>query len=105
MSDRKTRLQQLKADLLARLDRYQAHQHRDTGALDADFAEQAVQRQNDEVVDGLEAEVRARLNEVNHALARIADGAGEQCEACGETIDPERLVVLPHTTVCVNCAE
>ena len=105
MTDRKQRLEELKADLLQRLERYQAHQHRDAGALEADFAEQAVQRQNDEVVDGLEAEVRDTLNQVNHALARIADGVGETCEQCGKAINPERLDALPRSTLCIGCAD
>lgn len=105
MTDRKQRLEELKADLLGRLEKYEAHQHRETGALEADFAEQAVQRQNDEVVDGLEAEVRATLNQVNHALARIADGVGDQCESCGKSINPDRLAALPRSTLCIDCAE
>ena len=105
MSDRKTRLDELKADLLARLDRYEAHQHREAGALEADFAEQAVQRQNDEVVDGLETEVRTQLNQVNHALARISDGEGDNCEKCGGAINPERLTAVPQATLCISCAD
>lgn len=105
MTERKKRLQELKADLLQRLEKYEAHQHRQTGALEADFAEQAVQRQNDEVVDSLESEVRAALNQVNHALARIADGVGEQCEKCGKAINPDRLDALPRSTLCIDCAQ
>lgn len=105
MSDRKTRLDELKTDLLARLDRYEAHQHREAGALEADFAEQAIQRQNDEVVDGLETEVRAQLNQVNHALARLSDGDGDSCEKCGAVISPERLSAVPQATLCIGCAD
>lgn len=105
MTDRHTRLQELKSDLLQRLDRYEAHQHREAGALEPDFAEQAVQRQNDEVVDGLESEVRAQLNQVNHALARIADGTGNDCEKCGATIQPERVDAVPQATLCIDCAD
>ncbi|MDC0662071.1 TraR/DksA family transcriptional regulator [Marinobacter sp. SS21] len=105
MSDRKTELQVLKADLLARLKRYQAHQHREDGAIPRDFAEQAIETQNDEVVDGLEAESRAELAQVNHALERIEAGEGDDCERCGKPIDPRRLQILPYTTFCVSCAE
>lgn len=105
MTDRLTRLQELKSDLLQRLDRYEAHQHREAGALEPDFAEQAVQRQNDEVVDGLETEVRDRLNQVNHALARLSDGEGNSCEGCGQPIDDQRLEAIPYATRCVACAD
>lgn len=105
MSDRKSELETLRADLKARLSRYEAHQHREDGALDKDFEEQANQTQNDEVVDSLETETRTELVQIERALERIANGVGDECELCGEAIDPRRLQVLPYTTVCVDCAE
>lgn len=104
MNNRNTELETLKADLQARLARYQAHQRRETGALDKDSEERATQTQNDEVVDSLEQETRNELAQIAHALDRIDKGVGDQCEKCGEDIDPRRLQVLPYTTVCVNCA-
>lgn len=104
MSDRKLVLEELRIDLAERLKRFQAHQHREDGALDPDFSEQAVERQNDEVVDGLENEVRAELIKVNRALERIEEGIGDECEKCGAAINPERLKVLPYATFCVACA-
>ncbi|GHD46376.1 RNA polymerase-binding transcription factor DksA [Marinobacter persicus] len=104
MSDRKSELETLKAELESRLNRYHAHQHRENGPLEKDFEEQASQTQNDEVVDSLENEAREELAQVNHALERITAGEGNECEKCGEPIDPRRLQVLPYTTVCVNCA-
>lgn len=105
MNNRKSELETLQADLEARLARYHAHQHREGGALDKDFEEQASQTQNDEVVDSLETETRSELAQIAHALDRINHGLGGECEKCGEEIDPRRLQVLPYTTVCVNCAD
>jgi RNA polymerase-binding transcription factor DksA len=105
MTDRKSELETLRADLTARLSRYEAHQHREGGALDKDFEEQATQTQNDEVVDSLETETRSELAQIEHALARIDNGVGDECESCGKAIDPRRLQVLPYTTVCVDCAQ
>lgn len=105
MSDRKSELETLRADLKARLSRYEAHQHREGGALDKDFEEQATQTQNDEVIDSLETETRAELAQIERALERIESGVGDECESCGEAIDPRRLQVLPYTTLCVDCAE
>ncbi|MFL1465379.1 TraR/DksA family transcriptional regulator [Marinobacter sp. HN1S83] len=105
MTNRQSELETLRADLKARLSRFEAHQHREDGALEKDFEEQAVQTQNDEVVDSLETETRSELRQIEHALARIAEGLGDECEHCGEAIDPRRLQVLPYTTVCVQCAE
>ncbi len=105
MSDRKSELETLRADLKARLEKYEAHQHREDGALEKDSEDQAVQVQNDEVVNSLEEEARIELGQVEHALARLANGQGDECEKCGEKIDPQRLQVLPYTSVCVKCAE
>lgn len=104
MTNRKAELETLRADLKARLSRFEAHQHREDGALDKDFEEQATQTQNDEVVDSLETETREELVQIERALERIDQGLGDECESCGEPIDPRRLQVLPYTTVCVDCA-
>jgi len=104
MTNRKTELETLRADLRARLSRFEAHQHREDGALDKDFEEQATQTQNDEVVDSLETETREELRQIERALDRIDSGLGDECESCGEFIDPRRLQVLPYTTLCVDCA-
>ncbi len=104
MANRQSELETLKADLEARLARYQAHQRREAGGHGKDFEEQASQTQNDEVVDSLEAETRAELQQIDHALERIEQGVGNECEQCGNDIDPRRLQVLPYTTVCVDCA-
>ncbi len=105
MSNRKIELEALRADLTARLERFEAHQQRKDGALDKDSEEQAQQTQNDEVVDSLEEETRVELGQIKTALERIEHGVGDECEVCGEAIDPKRLQVLPYTTVCVDCAE
>lgn len=104
MNNRQSELETLRTDLKARLSRFEAHQHREGGALEKDFEEQAVQTQNDEVVDSLEIETRSELAQIEHALERLKQGMGDKCERCGETIDPRRLQVLPYTTVCVACA-
>ena len=75
MANRKSELETLKADLEARLSRYQAHQRREAGALEKDFEEQASQTQNDEVVDlGAGDDVRQRHpnppSTATHAAAR-----------------------------------
>lgn len=105
MSNRKSELETLRAELKARLEKYEAHQHRQGGALEKDSEEQAVQTQNDEVVNSLEEEARIELVQVEHALERLANGQADECEQCGNKIDPRRLQALPYTSVCVKCAE
>jgi DnaK suppressor protein len=49
------------------------------------------------------AENKARSLEV--ALRKAEEGDYGLCEVCGETIDPARLAILPHTKRCINCAQ
>jgi DnaK suppressor protein len=105
MADRKGALEGLRDELIERLDRYRAHKERRAGPLDKDMEEQAVEVQNDDVVDYLENEAEEELRQVMHALQRIQQGKGSECERCGEAIDPQRLEALPYTNVCVECAE
>ncbi|HSM57732.1 MAG TPA: TraR/DksA family transcriptional regulator [Candidatus Sulfomarinibacteraceae bacterium] len=46
---------------------------------------------------------RERLEQVQNALQRLDDGTYGYCMSCGENISPERLEILPHATLCVNC--
>lgn len=70
----------------------------------ADFAEQAVQRQNDEVLQGLLEEAEAGLLAVRHALVRLEEGRYGQCLGCGEPIHLPRLQAMPAAELCLACA-
>ncbi len=105
MADRKGELQGLRDDLIERIERYRAHKEQRGGALDKDMEEQAIELQNDEVVDALEREAEEELRQVMHALVRIDTGEGDVCEACEEPIAPERLDAVPFTSLCRQCAE
>ena len=73
--------------------------------LSKDFAEQAVQAENDEVLDYLGNVTRSEIEQVKQAIARIDKGGYGVCEICGEAIKKERLKALPFTKICINCAE
>lgn len=45
------------------------------------------------------------LAEIEEALEQLELGIYGRCERCGKPIEPERLAVLPHTTVCSQCAQ
>lgn len=66
--------------------------------------EQAIELQNDEVVDALEREAEEELRQVMQALGRIEAGEGDTCQVCEEPIGPERLAAVPFTTLCRECA-
>ena len=70
-----------------------------------DSAEQAQERENDEVVDAIGNETAQSIRSVTAALERIADGSYGICESCGEKIGPARLEIVPEATRCVACAE
>jgi DnaK suppressor protein len=47
---------------------------------------------------------RARLADVEAALARRADGGYGICQSCGRPIAPERLAARPSARTCIDCA-
>jgi DnaK suppressor protein len=45
------------------------------------------------------------LAEIDEVLQQLDMGLYGLCEKCGRPIEPERLAVLGHTTVCSQCAQ
>lgn len=100
----RTRLQSRRAELRHR----QARVERDRGhteePLEADFAEQAVQRQNDAVLEGIDEAALSEIAEIDAALARIDEGHYGSCSRCRAPIAPQRLLAMPQAVTCVKCA-
>src|SRR5580698_6114494 len=48
---------------------------------------------------------RAKIKEIDDALARLADRSYGVCEECGLEIGEERLEALPFTRVCRDCQQ
>jgi RNA polymerase-binding transcription factor DksA len=71
----------------------------------ADFAEQATERQNDEVLEALLAESEGALRQVERARERLQAGTYGQCERCGEAIGAARLAAMPMAECCLGCAQ
>lgn len=76
-----------------------------TQSHSGDSAEQAQERENDEVVDAIGNETAQSIRDIQSALARIEEGTYGQCESCGGQISQGRLEVIPEATRCVNCAD
>ena len=72
--------------------------------LDKDFAEQATQAENDEVLDGLGNAARKEIEMLKQAIFMIDKGQYGVCQVCGEPISPERLKVIPYSSMCIKCA-
>ncbi|GAB4451210.1 MAG: hypothetical protein Kow00120_21560 [Anaerolineae bacterium] len=45
------------------------------------------------------------LREVEEALKRFEKGTYGVCDNCGKVIDIARLEAIPHTSLCMRCAE
>jgi DnaK suppressor protein len=73
--------------------------------LAADFAEQAIQRENDEVLNALDGSIRAEMAEIERTLQRMLEGAYGICGLCGQAIAPQRLAALPYAIHCMRCEE
>lgn len=98
LTDRRTEL----AQRLGRIDQDVRHARK---PLEADFAEQAVERENDEVLDALGESLRVELTLIETALTRIERGEYGVCERCGKAIPVARLEALPYASRCVTCQE
>jgi DnaK suppressor protein len=75
------------------------------GALSADWPEQAVEMENDEVVDALSDQDSQKLKLINVALDKIEAGNFGSCAECGEEIESRRLQSVPYAQMCMNCME
>lgn len=70
-----------------------------------DFSEQAVEAENDEVLDALGNAARDEVEKIKQAISRIDAGTYGICLICGEPIKKERLSALPYANHCIRCAE
>jgi len=94
-----------KEALIKRIEQLEMDKHRAKAPLSADSEEQAVELQNDEVVNALDAMESKELNLVMAALKKIEDGSYGECSSCGESISSNRLKAVPFATTCINCAK
>ena len=91
-------------ELAERVRRTESDLHREHEPWAADFADQAIQRQNEDVLREIDATAQAQLREVNQALERLQSGQYLMCSRCGAAIGEARLRVIPETTMCARCA-
>lgn len=99
----KERLLALKAELsqrIKKIDRDVRHE-----GMSADWSEQAVERENDEVLESLGNVADQELLMIDYALKRIENNTYFSCSNCGDDIPRARLESLPFSSLCVRCAE
>ena len=92
-----TRLRDLQARLAAIETELESHQSKDWEDL-------AIERESDEVLEGMGLSGQHEIRQIEAALDRIATGVYGNCVTCDGPIAQERLDVLPHTPFCSACA-
>ena len=88
-------------ELSERLNRVEDELH---ASHSQDFADQATEREQDEVLEGEEVVFEQELAQIEAAIARIEAGTYGECSKCGEDIAPARLDVQPEAPLCIGCA-
>ena len=100
----RARLEEYQTSINVRREKLARHVSHREEPLPQDFAEQAVELENDETMVALEDELYDQLRAVDDALARLDAGTYGQCTECGEQIAAERLEALPAAPHCIDCA-
>ena len=100
----RTHLIAMLEELNLRLDRITKNVRHSDVPLEKDFAEQASQNENNEVMDYLGNSARTEIEMINQAITRIDNGQYGICQVCGEPISKERLEAVPYSNMCINCA-
>lgn len=67
------------------------------------FADAAAATAERTEVIGIVESIKRMLDEVDAALARVADGTYGTCANCGNEIPPARLEFRPESIYCVDC--
>ncbi len=91
-------------ELAERVRKIEARIQRSEKPLEQDFAEQAVEQENDEVLDALDQVGRKELESIEAAIKRIDEGTYGSCVQCGGEVSAERLKVIPYADKCRKCA-
>ena len=100
----RTRLIAMLEELNLRLARITDNVRHSDVPLEKDFAEQATQNENDEVMDYLGNAARTEIEMIKQAIARIDNGQYGICQVCDEPISKERLKAVPYSNMCIKCA-
>jgi len=103
LSKIKEQLLARRADLEQRRGRVEQDLERSHEPLVADFADQAIQRQNDEALQAIAAAADEEMAAIDIALQRLASGHYGVCTRCQQAIEPSRLQAVPYAVTCALC--
>ena len=112
MSDRQQQLHELRnglvdrhQDILRRVVAIEDDLRQTTRPRSTDWEEAAQEAENDEVLEQLDDQGRAELEQIETALRRFDEGNYGQCIDCEAEISLKRLQALPSALRCIDCAE
>jgi RNA polymerase-binding protein DksA len=101
----KKHLLSLREEYTHRIDAINIDKHHKEEPVEKDFAEQATQSENDDVLAALDNEAQHMVMQIDIALKHIEEGRYGICTKCGTQIPSERLNVAPFANLCIDCAE
>lgn len=101
----KQQLLTLKDEYTRRIDAIEEETHHKNEPVEKDFAEQATQSENNDVLAALDIEAQQMVVKINIALSSIEDGSYGLCTECGVEIPQARLNAAPFARLCIDCAE
>lgn len=97
------RLEAGRSELLARQSRVGRDLAHQNEPLVADASDRAIQTQNDEPLEGIEAVTEQEIVAIDEALERLALGLYGACKQCGRKIQSSRLAAMPQAVMCTSC--
>lgn len=89
---------------IARLRSYLETEIERGGVEEEDIPDSAAEIYEREKTLALIRTMEDKLAAIEHALRSSAVGTYGICERCQEEIDPARLEIMPHTSLCIRCA-
>ena len=101
LEERKKQIEDRVAELTANLQKIEDDLDQ---PLPAHLEDQAIDLEDDEVLERLGRTQQQELRHLNDALKRIADGTYGVCAKCGDDISQARLDAVPYAMICRDCA-
>ncbi|MFA8444212.1 TraR/DksA family transcriptional regulator [Yoonia sp.] len=101
LEERKKQIEDRVAELTANLQKIEDDLDQ---PLPAHLEDQAIDLEDDEVLERLGRTQQQELRLLNDALKRIADGTYGVCAKCGDDISQARLDAVPYAMICRDCA-
>jgi DnaK suppressor protein len=101
LEDEKTRINDRLAQVVAQDPFTDPERANDNAASDSEASEESSHDRFSAMAD----ELKTRLDDIDNALLRIADGTYGFCINCAQMIDTDRLAILPTATLCLACEQ